>query len=170
MSDQNTQDNNTDELAQKVAAAQAAAEEENQEQSELENLRKELEDMSELAKRTMADFQNYKRRQEEERAQMSTSANIGLIKSLLSVLDNLLRSQQDWTEGIEMCVNQFKKTLEDQGVVEIEAEGQPFNPDFHEALLQGEGPQDQVVEVLEKGYKIGDRVIRHAKVKVGNGQ
>lgn len=141
-----------------------------QDASELEKLKEELENVTSLAQRTMADFQNYKRRHEEEKNVIFTMANIGLIKGLLPVLDNLQRSESEWTEGIKICVKQLESVLQSNGLEEIDAANQAFDPDFHEALLQGPGASDTVIEVLEKGYKVGDRVIRHAKVKVGNGE
>lgn len=154
--------------AQEEAKAQEEKEQANNEESD--NLKQELEKMTELAQRAMADFQNYKRRQEEEQGMLIQTANIGLIKALIPVLDNLQRSESDWTDGIKICVNQFKDTLKNAGLEEIQAEGAKFDPDFHEALLQGPGESDMVIEVLEKGYRVGNRVVRHAKVKVGDGR
>jgi len=142
-----------------------------------EELQKKLEEMTEHAKRAMADMQNLKRRQEEERKVIITMANIDLLRSLLPVIDNLDRAMEHvpkeaekWAEGMNMSVNQFKKIFQDYGLAEIESLGKPFNPEFHDALVHGPGEKDTVTEVLEKGYKLGDRVIRHAKVKVGNGE
>lgn len=145
--------------------------------SEIENLKKELAEMTELAKRTMADLQNYKRRQSDERIQIITMANIDLIRSLIPILDNLERAKlhapeaaKEWFSGIEMCITQLKKVLEDSGLKQIESIGKTFNPDLHEALMQGPGEKNIIIEELEKGYVLGDRVIKHAKVKVGNGE
>lgn len=172
----------TDDLAQKLAEAQKQAEAEKAAATqgandEPTNLRAELEQMTELAKRTMADFQNYKRRQDEERRVIITMANVDLIRSLIPITDNLDRAKQhvpagaeEWFKGIEMCTTQLHKVLNDSGLKPIESLNQPFNPDLHEGLAQGPGPKDTVIEELEKGYMLGDRVIRHAKVKVGNGE
>lgn len=168
-----------DDLLEKIKKAQEASNEREAENAqddmgpdtEIENLRSELEKMNELAKRTMADFQNFKRRQEEENARIMDMANLALLKRLLPILDNFERAKNEWSEGIAMCVNQFKKTMEDVGVEEIKTDPETnFDPELHEALAHGNGPKDKVVEVLDKGYKIGNRVIRHAKVKVGNGE
>lgn len=172
----------SDDLLEKIKKAQEASDQREEENAtddfgpdtEIENLRSELEKMNELAKRTMADFQNFKRRQEEENARIMDMANLALLKRLLPILDNFERAKDEWSEGIGMCVNQFKKTMEDVGVEEIKIDTEEgttdFDPELHEALLHANGPKDKVVEVLEKGYKIGDRVLRHAKVKVGNGE
>lgn len=144
---------------------------------ELNKLKQELEAMTETAKRTMADMQNMKRRQDEERSTVIFMANAELIKSLLPALDNLNRAKQhvpqgaeDWAKGIEMSTEQINQTLKDMGLTTIETEGAQFNPDLHEALMSEPGEKDIVLEELEKGYMLGNKVLRHAKVKVGNGE
>lgn len=176
-------DQPVDDLAKKLADAQKHAAEEKEAATaqgandEQTNLRLELEQMTELAKRTMADFQNFKRRQDEERRVIITMANVDLIRSLIPITDNLDRAKQhvpagaeEWFKGIEMCSAQLHKVMNESGLTPLDSLNQPFNPDLHEALAQGPGPKDIVIEELEKGYMLGDRVIRHAKVKVGNGE
>ena len=147
------------------------------EQDKMKKTEEELVKMTEHAKRAMADLQNMKRRMEEERQLLTTMANIGLISSLIPVVDNLERGLEhtpeeakEWSQGIIMSISQIKKVCEDAGLKEIDALGHPFNPELHEALMEGPGEKDTVTEVFEKGYKLGDRVIRHTKVKVGNGE
>jgi len=144
---------------------------------EISPLQEELAQMTELAKRAMADLQNLKRRQEEERSSLVIFANADLIKKILPLLDNLDRAKQhvpegaeEWFKGLAMSIENAHKTLESSGLTAIESLGKPFNPDLHEAITQGPGEKDSVVEEFEKGYTIGNRVIRHAKVKVGNGE
>lgn len=144
---------------------------------EKNKIKQELAEMTEIAKRAMADLQNLRRRQEEERNTLITMAGAGLISEILPILDNLERARQhvpeaakDWAQGIEMCVNQLNKIFENNGLQVIETVGQPFNPDLHEALIQGPGDKDIIIEELEKGYMLGKKVLRHAKVKVGNGE
>lgn len=139
-----------------------------------DQLKKDLAEMTELAKRTMADLQNLRRRNEEERGTLVKMANLNLIAQILPIVDNLDRAithspGDEWAKGIEMSLGQLHNVLENFGVKRMECVGQPFNPDLHEALTQGPGPANTVVEELEKGYLLGDRVIRHAKVKVGDG-
>ncbi|MDA1060870.1 MAG: nucleotide exchange factor GrpE [bacterium] len=143
---------------------------------ELEKLRKDLEEMTELAKRTMADMQNLKRRQEEERKLLITLANVDLLRQTLPILDNLDRASQhvpegaeEWFKGVEMSINQLHQIYNELGLVAMETLNKPFDPDLHEALAQGPGEKDTVIEELEKGYMLGNKVIRHAKVKVGDG-
>jgi molecular chaperone GrpE len=176
-----------DDLQKKIDQAQKEATEKDQKtepkQSELEQTKQKLEGMTEMAKRTMADLQNLRRRQEEEKGMWIKMANAELIGALLPVLDNLNRALKHlpqeakenenlkkWSEGIQMSINQGTAIFEEAGLTPIISIGQPFNPDLHEALLQGPGEKDVVIEELEKGYKIGNRVIRHAKVKVGTGE
>jgi len=144
---------------------------------EIKKLQQDLNEMTEMAKRTMADLQNLKRRQEEERGQVIKMANASLIKELLPVLDNLNRAKQhtpdeakDWCEGVVMSINNLDKIFTEFGLTEIPTTGEAFNPDLHEALMQGPGDKDIILEELEKGFCLGDFVIRHAKVKVGNGE
>lgn len=183
---QNTNDQDQPiDLAKKLADAQKEAQEKDQASSQyvqqdaeeqIKTLRAELEQMTEIAKRTMADLQNLKRRHEEERRLIINMANVDFIRTLIPIVDNLDRAKlhlpegvsTEWFQGIEICANQLHKLLEDAGVKPIDSLNQPFNPDLHEALAQGPGPKDTVIEELEKGYLLGDRVIRHAKVKVGS--
>ena len=144
---------------------------------DLKKIKEELEQMTELAKRTMADMQNLKRHQEEERKVLISMGNADLIKQLLPVLDNLDRAKEhlpegaeEWFKGLEISISQIHQIFDASGLKPIVCLGEKFNPDFHEALVQGPGKKDTIVEELEKGYLLGDRVIRHAKVKVGNGE
>lgn len=144
---------------------------------ETEKLRKDLEEMTEMAKRAMADMQNLRRRNEEERLQTIFMANASLVKNLLPVLDNLDRAAAhvpetalEWYKGIEISLKELHKILEETGVKKMETVGKTFDPNFHEAVLQGPGEKDIVIEELEAGYTLNDRVLRHAKVKVGNGE
>ncbi len=144
---------------------------------ELGKLKEELTAMTETAKRTMADMQNMKRRQDEEKSTIIFMANAALIKALLPQIHNLNRAKQhvpegaeEWAKGIEMSVDQINKTLQDMGLTPIETVDTPFNPDLHEALMSETGEKDMVIEELEKGYMLGNKVLTHAKVKVGNGE
>ncbi len=167
-------------LKKKVAEAKKKAKKRDKQDSgkhdELDKLKKDLIEMTELAKRTMADMQNLKRRQEEERKLFITLANVDLLRQTLPILDNLDRASEhvpqsaaEWFKGIEMSINQLHQVFNELGLKPMETIGQPFNPDLHEALTQGPGEKDTVVEELERGYMLGNKVIRHAKVKVGNG-
>jgi molecular chaperone GrpE len=130
--------------------------------------------------RAQADFINYKRRTEQERQDFNRFANANLILSLLPALDDLERAlrsmppaksaKYSWAEGIRLVERKFKTILEGQGVTPIKALGEPFDPNFHEALRQDKGQEGIVIEEFQKGYILGDRVLRPAKVVVGNGE
>ncbi len=145
--------------------------------SDVGKLKEELTQMTETAKLAMADLQNLKRRTEEERAAVFAMASAELITRLLPILDNLNRATQhipegadDWYKGVEMCITNLNTTLEEAGLTRMETTEKEFNPNLHEAVMQGPGKQNIITEELEAGYTLGERVIRHAKVKVGNGE
>ncbi|MBI4235420.1 nucleotide exchange factor GrpE [Candidatus Peregrinibacteria bacterium] len=146
-------------------------------------LQEELTNMTEMARRAMADLQNLKRRHEDERGQIVTMANSRLIADILPILDNLQRAKQhipaeitemesikEWLKGLEISINQLEQVLISAGIKQIETVGQKFNPDSHEAVAQDKGEKDTIIEEFEKGYTLSGRVLRHAKVKVGNGE
>lgn len=128
--------------------------------------------------RAQADFINYKRRSEQERAEVVNYANSNLILNMLPVLDDLERAlasvpdelaESPWLDGIKHIYRKLQAVLEAQGVSVIEAEGKDFDPNFHEAVMAVEGEEGKVLEETQKGYKIRNRVIRPTKVKVGRG-
>jgi molecular chaperone GrpE len=130
-------------------------------------------------KRAQADFVNYKRRAEQDRKDMGTYANTQLILKLLPILDDFDRAfdaishkhaKTDWVEGVRLVERKFKKVLEDLGLTEIKAKGEVFDPNLHEALMHVKGEDGVVVQELEKGYRLGDKIIRPSKVAVGNGE
>ena len=128
--------------------------------------------------RAAADYQNYKRRVEEERSETARFANAALIINLLPLIDDLERALQNvdthlagltWVDGIRLIHRKFQAVLEMAGVQEIEADGETFDPSQHEAVSQGPGEENKVIAVVQKGYRLGDRVIRPAMVVVGDG-
>lgn len=152
--------------------------------SVVQGLRAELAEKTALADqyfdrlaRLQADFENYRRRVRQEREELAAFGAEGLIKKLLPVLDNLDRAikaepgagAQAWRQGVEMTFKQFQDVLAGEGVETISAEGLPFNPTEHEAVMQVESDEHEdntVVEELQKGYRLAGRVIRPAMVKV----
>ncbi len=132
--------------------------------------------------RERAAFLNYKRRAEQERDEAGGRATANLLKKLLPVVDDFDRAMQaipeaerensPWVKGVELIARKLHTLLEQEGVEAIEAEGQPFDPNYHEAVAfeDGEGGrEDTVSEVFTKGYKHRDKVLRHAMVKVTRG-
>ena len=131
--------------------------------------------------RLAAEFDNYKKRMERERALSLAYANEGLIEKLLPVVDNLERAldaaepgggQDGLVSGVELTLKALLKVLRREGVEPIEAQGKPFDPNIHEAistLPSDEVPEGRVVNQVEKGYLYRDRVLRPAKVVVSSG-
>ncbi|MCH8089938.1 MAG: nucleotide exchange factor GrpE [Chloroflexi bacterium] len=128
--------------------------------------------------RAQADLINYRKRMEQEKEELATFANATLIASLLSILDDFERAQNSmpssitgitWVEGVFMMHKKLLAILESHGLSKVEALGQDFDPNLHEAVLYGEGDDGKVVEELQKGYKLRDRVLRPAMVQVGKG-
>jgi len=126
--------------------------------------------------RAQADFINYKRRVEQERNEATKFANAMLVLNLLPVLDDLERALENvstklagltWVEGIRLIYRKLQAVLQGHGLIEIKALGQPFDPNLHEAVLYGEGEEGMVIEELQKGYMLHDRVLRPTMVKVG---
>jgi len=149
-------------------------------------LRKELAEEKENAakylenwQRSEADLSNYKKRAEQEKNEMSNFANSTLILSLLPVVDDLERAfdslspdlqEANWIDGFKLIHRKLQSIMESQGLTLIEAAGQPFDPSFHEAVSQAEGPEGIVVNEVQKGYKLKDKVLRPSMVIVGNGE
>ena len=129
--------------------------------------------------RAQADFINYKRRTEQEKEEISRFAKATLILELLPVLDDLERAftaipprlaQTSWADGVKLIWGKLRTTLETQGLSEIKAVGEPFDPHLHEAIRQDKGEEGVVVEEVQKGYEFNGRIIRPSKVVVGNGE
>jgi molecular chaperone GrpE len=128
--------------------------------------------------RAAADFQNYKRRTDQEREELGRLANAALVINILPILDDLERALTSvdarlagltWIDGIRLIYRKFQAVLEASGVREIKAEGEDFDPRFHEAVMYGEGEEGKVISEVQKGYMLGDRVIRPSAVVIGRG-
>lgn len=128
-------------------------------------------------KRNMAEFDNFKKRIMKEKTTMYTSVISDVFADLLPVLDNFNQAMENkcedesFKEGMQMIKTQFEDTLKKLGLEEIEAESKTFDPAFHDAVMHIEDEnysEGQIVEVLRRGYKYQDRVIRHTMVKVAN--
>ena len=139
-----------------------------------------IEELSDKYRRTMAEFDNFRKRTEKEKAAMYEIGAKDIINKLLPVVDNFERGLASIPEadkvtpvadGMDKIYRQLTKMLEEAGVKEIEAEGQEFNPDFHNAVMHIEDEtlgENVVAEVLLKGYTYRDSVVRHSMVKVAN--
>jgi len=129
--------------------------------------------------RAQADFINYKRRSEQEKEEYSKFINSALVLSLLPVLDDLERAfesippnlaKRSWVEGIRLIERKLRSNLEAQGLSPIEALGKPFDPNFHEAAMYGQGEEGTVVAELQKGYMFHNRILRPSRVVIGGGK
>ena len=132
--------------------------------------------------RLQADFDNYRRRTNTEKEQLSTFVTANVVSKFLKVLDNFERAEasvaktkdiEGVIEGMKHIRRQFEDTFKELNVVEIEAEGQKFDPNLHEAVMRSSNPEleDETIDmVFEKGYKIYDKVIRHSKVRVNSNE
>ncbi len=145
----------------------------------LAEAKKKAEDYLDSWKRAQADYINYKRRAEQEKQEMGQYANAQLILTLLPILDDMERAfenakpnmaKPEFVEGMKLIENKFRSILSANGVTPIEAVGKPFDPVFHEAVMQIPGEEGIVVKELQKGYKIYDKVLRPTQVMVGNGE
>ena len=129
-------------------------------------------------RRAEADFENYKKRVELDRAESARFASTAVILNILPVLDDLDRAFKSlpeklahltWTDGMRLIHRKLQATLEAQGVTEIKALGENFDPSIHEAVGQAAGEDGKIVEEAQRGYRLHGRVIRPAFVIVGNG-
>ena len=129
--------------------------------------------------RSAADFANYKRRTDEERTTLTQFSNAILIGKLLGVLDDFDRAIENlpadahdpWIEGVRLTERKLRSVIESEGVTQIEALGQPFDPNQHEAVLHEETvdhPDNEVIGELQRGYRLHDRIIRPSLVRVAN--
>lgn len=144
-------------------------------QAELEKAKAQSDEYLDLAQRKQAEFANYRRRTEGIRAEAFDDGRREAISQLLPVVDNLERAlaaageEDALKSGVEMVLRQTREALTKMGVEEIDPQGQPFDAELMNAVMQGtteEGEPGTVCMVLQKGYKLGERVIRHAMVKV----
>jgi molecular chaperone GrpE len=151
-------------------------------ENRIEALQKQLEEAEAKAaehldgwQRAQAEFVNYKNRVQRDREANYNSMKGDVIRKMLPVLDDLERSlahrpeNDSWADGMELIARKFRSVLEAEGVTRIDAVGQPFDPNFHEAI-SSEPNEDvesgHVIEVVQNGYMLGERVIRPAMVRV----
>lgn len=144
---------------------------------EINALKEENKNLNDKLLRQFAEFDNYKKRTQKEKEEISLFAKAMCLQDILAVLDNFERAlESDCTDdnfkkGIDMILIQFKDILKKQGVEEIEAYNKPFDPEVHNAVNQVEDEnfgENTVCQVFQKGYKLGSKVIRHAMVVVAN--
>ncbi len=143
---------------------------------ETDSLKKKAEEATEKFVRLQAEFQNYKKRTEKEKANLYKFANEKLILDLLPLMDNMERaivssegSSEKVVDGIKMIKKSLDDFFEKNGVKYIEAVGKPFDPEFHHAVMTEESDEiesEHIIEELQKGYMLNEKVIRYSMVKV----
>lgn len=153
---------------QKIAQDQTIEEKKKKSISSQKQLEEQLKGLEEELKRALADYRNLERRVEEERRMFSSLSSILVVEKLLPILDNLENAQAHLgDQGLDIVIKQFKDVLTSEGVEEIRADGQQFDPNLHEATEVQEGQKDNIiVKVVRRGYKINNKVIRPAQVTV----
>ena len=152
--------------------------EEKKEEDPLEKANKEIAELKDKYLRTLAEFDNYKKRTLKEKAELILNGGEKTVKAVLPVLDDFERALKDKSDdpkaikdGVTMIFNKFVKTLESLGVKKIDTTDKDFDTDFHEAVAMvpgmGDDKKGKVIDCVQTGYTLNDKVIRHAKVAVG---
>lgn len=150
------------------------------EEDEAEKLRGELDELRKKYLLLNADFDNFRKRNAKERIELINTANKEVIIALLDVLDDSERAAKQletsgesnaMKEGVMLVFNKFQSVLQSKGLKPMDAQGEEFNPDLHEAVTEIPAPTEElkgkVLDVLQKGYYLNDKIIRHARVVVG---
>lgn len=159
-----------DEIIEEVKAEEVKPEEKPTASDELKNA-------NDRYLRLMAEYDNYRKRSQKKKDSLFADIKADTVAQFLPVYDNLVRALNQQTEdeaykkGVEMIMTQFKATMEKLGVTEIESLGAKFDPNVHNAVMHCEDEEkgeNEIVEVFQKGFKLGDKVIRFAMVKVAN--
>ena len=182
---QEPENENTVPVTEETANTEAAVEENapetftvtKEQMEKMEGLAKLVADVNDKYLRLAAEYDNYRKRTAKEKESIYGDAKADTIKPLLAVYDNLERGIAQYDEadvhrqGLELILRQFSEALTKLGVTEIEAKGQPFDPEKHNAVMHvedEEAGENTVVEVFQKGFMLGDKVLRFAMVKVAN--
>lgn len=174
----NTSHDNTSANNDKEAEDNVTSDKKSEEQDPLEKAQKEIEDLKKQLLYKTAEFENYRKRTLKEKTELILNGGEKTITAILPVLDDFERALADKSEdpkaikeGVQMIFNKFVKSLESLGVKKIETDGKDFDVDFHEAIAMvpgmGDDKKGKVIDCVQTGYTLNDKVIRHAKVAVG---
>jgi len=178
-SEEQQQDDTKQTSAGPVAEEEGEAGEDNNNELE-QKLRKQIEELRDTNLRLHAEFDNYRKRSIREKVELSKTASEDVIADLLTVIDDLERALQNlnnnsddaFIEGVKLIYSKLVKTLSAKGLEEIQAMGQTFDTDYHEAIshmpAEDEKQKNKIVDVVQKGYKLHGKVIRFAKVVVSS--
>ncbi len=178
--DESIEDTQKAEVEQEVDNSDSDTPEVNNEAQKIAELTKKLDDANDKYLRLTAEYDNYRKRTLKERMELTKSAGEGLLKSMLPVVDDFDRALTHLNEasdlnavkeGIELIYNKFQEYLKQNGVVEIQAKEKEFDTDLHEAITKIPAPSEElkgkVIDCIEKGYMLNDKIMRFAKVVVG---
>ena len=134
------------------------------------DLSQQVTDLTQKYQRALADYQNLEKRTQQQQANFLRIISSNLINKFLNILDNLEKASQHIQDpGLHMVLSDFYQVLKDEGVIEIKAVDQEFNPAEMECVELVSGPKNKVIKVATKGYRINDQILRPAKVEVGKG-
>lgn len=169
-----------DELREETAAAESTQETpdgQNAEKTEAELMGEKLAELNDRLLRTMAEYDNFRKRSQREKESIYPQATANAVTQFVPIIDTFERalsapcSDAEFKKGVEMILQHFKDALSKLGVEEFGAAGEAFNPELHNAVVHVDDEAFEanvIAEVFQKGYKLGDRVVRHAMVKVAN--
>lgn len=173
-------DNSQEEAAKAETKSEEIPNEEPVEKDELAEAKAEIDELKDKYLRQVAEFDNYRKRMLKEKSELILNGGEKVITALLPILDDFERAlknadkdkeKETLKQGVELIFQKFMKTLESNGLTKIETEGADFDTDFHEAIAMIPAEKDddkgKVVDCVQTGYKLNDKVIRHAKVAVG---
>ena len=167
----------SEENEEEVLEDEIIEEEDDSLEDEIDQTEQEIADLKNSLSRIQADFINFKNRTQKEKSQSIALANEGLILRLLPVIDDLERALEqencsnEFSEGIEMIYKNMIEILKGEGLEEVPGMGEPFDPNFHHAVVMEDSEElesNHVIEVLQKGYSLNNKVIRPSMVKVSN--
>lgn len=187
MSEQKNQENQrqepldpeTPETPETEIEAEAAAQEtaEAPEKTETEKLQEQMDALNDRLLRTMAEYDNFRRRSQREKESIYPQATAAAVAQFVPILDTFDRAlgapctDEEFKKGVEMILTNFKEVLKKLGVEEFAETGDVFDPEMHNAVMHVEDDSMEagvIAEVFQKGYRLGDRIVRHAMVKVAN--
>jgi len=165
----------------KKGRKKSAAKKKSKDDEKLQELGEKLDELNDKYLRLFSEFDNFRKRTQKEKLELFKTASEDVMIAMLPVLDDFERALKvaednrvdaNHTEGIELIYNKLKKTLEQKGLACLDSQGQEFDTDYHEAITNIPAPSPElkgkVVDVIEKGYTLNDKVIRFAKVVVGS--
>lgn len=180
MSEQKNQENQQQEpMEPETPETEATAEAtpETPEKSEAEKLQEQVDTLNERLLRTMAEYDNFRRRSQREKESIYPQATAAAVAQFVPILDTFDRAlgspctDEDFKKGVEMILANFKEVLKKLGVEEFAEVGDAFDPEMHNAVMHVEDDSMEagvIAEVFQKGYRLGERIVRHAMVKVAN--